>query len=60
MVAYADDLVVLVAGTNIGVIRRRVQIYVRRIMGWARDRELSFSVGKTQVMSLKGGTETGL
>jgi len=59
MVAYADDLVVMVAGTNIEVIRGRIRIYMGRIMEWARERGLRFSVAKTQVMSLKGGLKPG-
>jgi len=59
LVAYADDLAVLTAGTNIEVIKNRVYGQIQALMRWAAERGLQFSATKTQVMSLKGGLKPG-
>jgi len=59
MVAYADDLVVLVAGAKIETIRMRARGYMDRLMDWARNRGHSFSAEKTKVISLKEGLKLG-
>lgn len=59
VVAYADDIAVLVAGTNLKVVRNRVRGFLESLIGWAPERGLSFSTSKSQVMSLKGGLKPG-
>jgi len=59
IVAYADDLAVVAAGTNINVIRDRLSPMLDRLINWASERGLSFSAAKTNVMTLKGGLKPG-
>jgi hypothetical protein len=59
VVAYADDLAVLVAGTNLDVIRNRIYGFLESVRGWAAERGLTFSAAKSQAMSLKGGLKPG-
>jgi len=55
IVAYAEDLAVLTAGTNLEVSKKRVYGQIQALMVWAAERGLQFSAAKTQVMKLKGG-----
>ncbi|VVC36607.1 Endonuclease/exonuclease/phosphatase,Reverse transcriptase domain,Zinc finger, CCHC-type [Cinara cedri] len=59
IVAYADDLAVVTAGTNINIVRDRLSPMLDRLVNWASERGLSFSPMKTNVMTLKGGLKPG-
>jgi len=59
VIAYADDIVVLIAGTTIDIIKRRAYGVMESLRRWAAFRGLIFSAGKTQVMSLRGGLKPG-
>lgn len=59
VVAYADDIAVLVAGTNLGDIQARAGNFLRALLGWAGERGLAFSSGKSQALALKGDLEPG-
>ena len=48
--AYADDLVVLVAGANALWVRGRAQRAINVALEWARNTELQFSSSKTEVV----------
>jgi hypothetical protein len=54
VVAYADDIAVLVAGSFLGPVRRRAHGFLETLKGWASERGLTFSTSKTQVLPLKG------
>lgn len=59
MIAYADDLAIAVAATNIQIAQDRIPLILDRVIGWAEERGLNFSSQKTQVMTLKGGLKPG-
>lgn len=59
VVAYADDLVVLAAGTDSLEVKNVVGETLDVLAGWARHRGLSFSVAKTKAMSMKGRFPAG-
>lgn len=59
MVAYADDLVIATAATNVKIAKERVSQLLDRVIQWADDRGLKFSCQKTQVITLKGGLKPG-
>lgn len=59
MVAYADDLAIVTAATNIKIAKERISHLLDRVIQWADDRGLKFSSQKTQVITLKGGLKPG-
>lgn len=59
VVAYADDLAILIAGSKIGYIRERARGFLQALRDWAAERGLVFSAGKSQAVSLKGGLKPG-
>jgi len=54
IVAYADDLAILVAGKHRRELTERANNMLERARLWANDRKLSFSAAKTQILWLKG------
>jgi Reverse transcriptase (RNA-dependent DNA polymerase)/Endonuclease-reverse transcriptase len=54
VVAYADDIAVLVSGTSLGEIQTRAGNFLAALLGWAGERGLTFSSGKSQALVLKG------
>jgi len=59
VLAYADDLAVLVSGTGLVDIQGRAGRTLVALNTWAAERGLTFSVSKSQVLPLKGGLEQG-
>lgn len=53
VIAYADDIAVLVAGTDLGSVQTRAGNFLRALKGWARERGLTFSSGKSQALAFK-------
>ncbi|KAE9521386.1 hypothetical protein AGLY_018208 [Aphis glycines] len=54
IVAYADDLAILVAGKYRRELTERANKMLERARQWANERKLSFSTAKTQTLWLKG------
>jgi hypothetical protein len=54
IIAYADDLALLVAANSRRDLEERIAELLQRALDWAKQRKLTFSVPKTQAMLLKG------
>lgn len=54
IVAYADDLAVLIADPDLVNLRRRAVTALDSLRGWAAERGLTFSAAKSHVLPLKG------
>ncbi|CAI6372470.1 unnamed protein product [Macrosiphum euphorbiae] len=59
LVAYADDLAVLIAGSDILDIQGRARATLGALRDWAELRGLTFSASKSQAIPLKGGLRSG-
>jgi len=59
LVAYADDLAIVVAATRLPLAKERISLILDRLIHWAETRGLNFSSQKTQVITLKGGLKPG-
>ncbi|KAL4082230.1 hypothetical protein QTP88_030161 [Uroleucon formosanum] len=59
LVAYADDLAVLIAGSDLGEIQGKARATLGALRDWATLRGLTFSASKSQAISLKGGLRPG-
>lgn len=59
LVAYADDLAVLIAGSDLDEIRGKARATLGALCDWARLRGLTFSASKSQAIPLKGGLQPG-
>lgn len=59
MIAYADDLVIAVAATRLPLVQERLTLILDRLINWAEERGLTFSIQKTQMITLKGGLKPG-
>jgi len=59
IVAYADDLAVLVSGTSLGDIRDRAAKTLSVLNNLTVERGLTYSVCKSQALLLKGKLEPG-
>jgi len=59
VIAYADDIVILVGAARHGTAVKRTKMHIDRVIKWASTYKLSFSQTKTQVLSLKGGVKPG-
>ncbi|CAI6375958.1 unnamed protein product [Macrosiphum euphorbiae] len=59
IIAYADDIALLVGAARHDTVVARTENYLDKIKSWAGTYNLSFSPTKTQVMSIKGGVKAG-
>ncbi|KAF0713529.1 chaoptin-like [Aphis craccivora] len=59
VIAYADDIALLVGAARHETVIVRTERYLDKIKKWANTYNLSFSPAKTQVMSVKGGVKPG-
>ncbi|CAI6370238.1 unnamed protein product [Macrosiphum euphorbiae] len=59
IIAYADDIALLVGAARHDTVVARTESYLDKIKKWAVTYNLSFSPTKTQVMSIKGGVKPG-
>ncbi|KAL4091432.1 hypothetical protein QTP88_026124 [Uroleucon formosanum] len=59
LVAYADDLAVLIAGSDLGEIQGKARATLGALRDWATLRGLTFSASKSQAIPLKGGLRPG-
>lgn len=59
LVAYADDLAVLIAGSDLVEIQRKARATLSALCDWATLRGLTFSASKSQAIPLKGGLRPG-
>ncbi|KAL4101177.1 hypothetical protein QTP88_021197 [Uroleucon formosanum] len=59
LVAYADDLAVLIAGSDLGDIQEKARATLGALRDWATLRGLTFSASKSQAIPLKGGLRPG-
>jgi hypothetical protein len=59
VVAYADDIAVLVSGTDLGDVQARAGNFLAALLGWAGERGLTFSSGKSQALAFKGDLPPG-
>jgi len=55
LVAYADNLVMLIAEAKVEAIRKRLCMQMNELMSWTKEIRFSFSMAKTKAMSIKGG-----
>jgi len=55
IVIYADDIAVLAGAARPPTALARIEKYLDGLLDWARTYGLSFSPGKSQMMSIKGG-----
>jgi len=54
VIAYADDIAVLVAGTDFESVKLKASDFLTALKGWAEERGLTFSSGKSQALVFKG------
>jgi hypothetical protein len=59
VIAYADDIVILVGATRHGTAVKRTEMHIDKVIKWASTYKLSFSQTKTQVLSSKEGVKPG-
>ncbi|KAE9523227.1 hypothetical protein AGLY_016374 [Aphis glycines] len=59
LIAYADDLAVLIAGSDLGEIQGKARATLGALCDWASQRGLTFSASKSQAIPLKGGLRPG-
>lgn len=54
VVAYVDDIAVLVADTDLVSIQARAGGFLKALKGWTREKGIAFSSGKSQALTFKG------
>ena len=54
--AYADDLLLVLAGENIELLAAEMNLLLSEIVSWGHVNQLSFNPRKTQAMIIKYGT----
>jgi len=59
LVAYADDLAVLIAGSDLLDIQGTARATLGALRDWAELRGLTFSASKSQAIPMKGGLRPG-
>lgn len=60
VIAYADDIALLVEAPRHETAIRRAEIYLNKVIKWPNAYKLTFSLTKTHALSLKGGNPSGL
>lgn len=57
IIAYADDILVMVAASRTEIIQRRAALVLNRLIELAVERDLTSSPSKTTALSVKGGVK---